>query len=303
MIRCGWGYYHEDPMFRTYADACETYGIPYGFYHYSYATNLNEAQLEVEGMMKSIKEYKPDYPICIDMEDADGWKEAHGNPSNQMYVNICSLFCKTLEKNKYYAAIYANRNWFETKLNSSVLDGFTKWLAEWTDKPTYTKKIGIWQYTDTGSIVGTYGNVDMNIAYEDYPLIISSQGLNNHEESTIEPGATPEPTPEQNVIYTVLRGDTLWGIAQKFYADGNRYTEIASVNSISNPNFIKPGQKLLIPNHTGVNSIVYIVKTGDNLSTIASRYGVSWQTIYNNNRSVIGSNPNLIQPGQALRIR
>lgn len=47
--------------------------------------------------------------------------------------------------------------------------------------------------------------------------------------------------------YTVVKGDTLWGIAQKFYGNGNRYPEIARANNISNPNVIHTGQKLFIP--------------------------------------------------------
>ena len=51
----------------------------------------------------------------------------------------------------------------------------------------------------------------------------------------------------QNRYYTVVRGDTLWGIAQKFYGNGSRYTEIARANNIANPDIIHVGQKLLIP--------------------------------------------------------
>jgi nucleoid-associated protein YgaU len=47
--------------------------------------------------------------------------------------------------------------------------------------------------------------------------------------------------------YTVQKGDTLWAIAKKYYGDGNKYTEIAKANNISNPNVISVGQKLLIP--------------------------------------------------------
>lgn len=46
----------------------------------------------------------------------------------------------------------------------------------------------------------------------------------------------------------------------------------------------------------------YIVQKGDNLSKIASKYGTTWQTIYNNNRSIIGNNPNYIKVGQILKI-
>lgn len=47
--------------------------------------------------------------------------------------------------------------------------------------------------------------------------------------------------------YTVVKGDTLWAIAQRFYGNGNRYPEIAKANNIPNPNIIHVGQKLFIP--------------------------------------------------------
>lgn len=51
----------------------------------------------------------------------------------------------------------------------------------------------------------------------------------------------------------------------------------------------------------------YTVVSGDNLWTIAQRLlgdGSRWNEIYsyNNNRSIIGGNPNLIRPGQVLSI-
>lgn len=46
----------------------------------------------------------------------------------------------------------------------------------------------------------------------------------------------------------------------------------------------------------------YTVVPGDNLSAIATRYGTTWQNIYNANKGIIGSNPNLIHPGQKLVI-
>lgn len=51
----------------------------------------------------------------------------------------------------------------------------------------------------------------------------------------------------------------------------------------------------------------YTVVSGDNLWTIAQRLlgdGSRWKEIYsyNNNRSIIGGNPNLIRPGQVLSI-
>ena len=46
----------------------------------------------------------------------------------------------------------------------------------------------------------------------------------------------------------------------------------------------------------------YVVKPGDSLSKIASKYGISWRDLYNANKNVIGSNPNLIYAGQTYNV-
>lgn len=47
---------------------------------------------------------------------------------------------------------------------------------------------------------------------------------------------------------------------------------------------------------------IYEVKSGDNLSKIASKYpGMTWQKIFDANKDIL-KNPDLIQPGQKLRI-
>jgi len=46
----------------------------------------------------------------------------------------------------------------------------------------------------------------------------------------------------------------------------------------------------------------YTVKSGDTLGTIAAANGESWQTLYSANKSTVGSNPDLIFPGQTLSI-
>ncbi|NLY79824.1 MAG: LysM peptidoglycan-binding domain-containing protein [Lysinibacillus sp.] len=41
---------------------------------------------------------------------------------------------------------------------------------------------------------------------------------------------------------TVKSGDTLWGIAKRELGDGSKYTELAKLNNLPNPNIIHPGQ-------------------------------------------------------------
>lgn len=47
--------------------------------------------------------------------------------------------------------------------------------------------------------------------------------------------------------YTVKDGDTLFSIADKYYKDGYKYTEIVKANSLTNENTIQTGQVLEIP--------------------------------------------------------
>jgi len=56
--------------------------------------------------------------------------------------------------------------------------------------------------------------------------------------------AAPEPAAR---TYTVVSGDTLWAIAERFYGDGNKYQVIADASGVSNPDLIQPGQVLTIP--------------------------------------------------------
>lgn len=50
--------------------------------------------------------------------------------------------------------------------------------------------------------------------------------------------------------YTVVRGDTMWGIARRYYGDGTLAWKLASYNGIPNANLIYPGQKVTIPDRS-----------------------------------------------------
>jgi LysM repeat protein len=63
------------------------------------------------------------------------------------------------------------------------------------------------------------------------------------------PAAEPEPAspPPAQRTYTVVSGDTLWAISERFYGDGSKYQVIADASGISDPDLIYPGQVLTIP--------------------------------------------------------
>lgn len=134
--------------------------------------------------------------------------------------------------------------------------------------------------------------------------------------------------------YTVKEGDTLFTIAEKYYQDGYKFTEIAVANSLNNPDLLEAGQVIEIPKLEiaqvqattepsattqpeealgtgGGNSTIwgdriegstYTVVEGDWLSTIAGRaYGdvMTFDKIAKANNI---SNPDLIEPGTVFTI-
>jgi len=70
------------------------------------------------------------------------------------------------------------------------------------------------------------------------------------KKATSKSDAAPKTNPKNKGTYVVKRGDTLWGIAKRYYGNGRLYTKIFNANrdKIKNPNLIYPGQKFIIPN-------------------------------------------------------
>lgn len=81
------------------------------------------------------------------------------------------------------------------------------------------------------------GKLDLGTKYyfQGYIYLPNTEPKTNNKTET-------KPT-SKTITYTVKKGDTLSGIAKKY---GTTYKKIAKDNNISNPNFIKVGQKLKI---------------------------------------------------------
>lgn len=291
-----------DPKFERNYNLCKELGIPVGTYWYSYALNVDAAKKEANTFLNVLKGKQFEYPVYLDMEDADGWKKKHGyNFDNSKAIS--EAFCSIVEDAGYYTGIYASKSWFDTYLKG--LDRYNKWIAHWSNVSYEDKSgVGMHQYTSKLKLNGYSGNLDGDYAHTDFPTIIKSGGLNGYGKGTetTKPVKPSKPQTSSETIYIVKKGDTLSGIASKY---GTTYQVLASYNGISNPNLIGVGQTIKIPNGTmshitNTSSRTYIVKSGDTLSSIAKKYGTTYQKIAKDNNI---SNPNKIYPGQKLIIK
>ncbi len=102
-------------------------------------------------------------------------------------------------------------------------------------------------------------------------------------------------TSEKN-IYTVVKGDSLWAIANKY---GTSVEELKKANNLTSNN-LSIGQTLIIPSNSvpGQTEITYTVKKGDSLWAIANKYDTTVDKI----KSVNNLSSNTLQIGQVLII-
>jgi GH25 family lysozyme M1 (1,4-beta-N-acetylmuramidase) len=157
----------EDPYFVQNMRGAQSAGVEVGVYFFTQAVNEVEAVEEASMMMALTKDYVMDFPIFIDTEGAGGEGRADGLDA-YMRTKVCRVFCETLENEGYLAGVYASRNWYNTHLDTSELDEFSIWLAEYRSAPLYQGYYEMWQYTSKGKVDGIDGNVDMNICYVTY---------------------------------------------------------------------------------------------------------------------------------------
>ena len=89
-----------------------------------------------------------------------------------------------------------------------------------------------------------------NLAMQKIDQAVKADNIVNSIE--VEKAPEPEPVPEPvsaERFYEVVSGDTLGAISQKYYGKAGDYMKIFEANRdiLDNPDLIKPGQNLRIP--------------------------------------------------------
>lgn len=175
MLRAGLGRGSVDTAFRRNAAECSRLGIPIGVYWFSYALNPDMAAAEARTCLKTIRPYKIDFPVCYDLEyDTVDYAKSRGVKINKRLASeMVRAFCRTVKEAGYIPMNYGNGDFMRNYFDSTVPMEFPLWFAQWPDMPDFEhppREAEIWQYSDSGSVPGIPGNVDMDVCYAEHGL-------------------------------------------------------------------------------------------------------------------------------------
>lgn len=276
---------YTDEMCDTFYQKAKSLGKKLGVYHFARPDLGNSAEAEADWFIKETLGYHKEAILVLDWESGDltnvAWAKAW----------LDRVYSKTGVKPVIYmsASVMHSADW------SSVVNAdYGLWVANYGSNNgtaqesvfdryplKYWSFYALWQYTSVGRLNGYNGNLDLNYFSGDSSAWDKYAG---GSPSSSKPSNPVETKSTDDLAREVIAGKYGNGEDRK-NALGSRYDEVqARVNEI-----------------LGINQVeYYIVQSGDNLTKIANKYGttvnqlVAWNNI---------SNPNLIYPGQKLRVK
>lgn len=285
IIKATEGNGYTDDMCDTFYQKAKSLGKKLGVYHFARPDLGNSPEAEADWFVKETLGYHKEAMLILDWES--------GNLQDTVWARkwLDRVYSKTGVRPVIYmsASVMRSANWGDV-----VAGDYGLWVANYgTNDGTAQESVfdryplkywdfyALWQYTSKGRLNGYNGNLDLNYFSGDGTAWDKYAG---GSPSSSKPSNPVETKSTDDLAREVIAGKYGNGEDRK-KALGSRYDEVqARVNEI-----------------LGINQVeYYIVQSGDNLTKIANRYGttvnqlVAWNNI---------SNPNLIYPGQKLRVK
>ena len=271
-------------------------GKKLGFYHFARPTANNDPIREADFFYENCKGY---FGKAIPILDWEAENKSDVAWAKRWLDEVYRL--SGVKPVIYMSESVANAyNW------SSVANAdYGLWVAKYRDNnPDYNYNMAnagsrpkvkcwkfycMWQWTSTGRLNGYSGNLDCNVFYGDGTTWDKYAGKSG---TASKPAPAPAPAPARKsnevIAQEVING--AWGNGEdrkKRLTDaGYNYTVVQAIVN----------KKIAARNQ----SVYYVVKRGDTLSAIASKFGTTYQHLAQLNNI---ANPNKIYAGQKLRIK
>jgi GH25 family lysozyme M1 (1,4-beta-N-acetylmuramidase) len=189
ILRAGTSGSGEDSLFAYNYRNAKAYGLEVGAYYYVEARSVEEILTYAQKLKTILNGKKFEYPIYLDIEKDSLGAELGKDLLTQMAI----AFIEDLQADGYFAALYTNNNWLENFYHKdTLLPLYDVWYARYIptekllspvwDLEKYGPAMGMWQYTQEGTLEGVASDIpfDINLCYKDYPTIIKRHHYNGY---------------------------------------------------------------------------------------------------------------------------
>lgn len=179
IIRLGYrgttqGLLNIDGRFEENLAGARAAGIDVGVYFFSQAISEAEAEAEADFVIEALGGEGIDYPVVFDWEQPIPSEQL---PAEQLRaynadggkITECAVaFCKKVKSAGYTPCVYTNKHLAYRFFDLEKWADIDLWYAEYQGVPSLYYNFRMWQYTDSGNVLGINGGVDMNICFDDY---------------------------------------------------------------------------------------------------------------------------------------
>lgn len=269
-------------------------GKKIGFYHFARPTANNDPIREADYFYNNCKGYFGKGIPILDWEAE--------NKHNVAYAK--RWLDRVYQLSGVKPVIYMSESVVNANNWSAVAEAdYGLWVAKYRDNnPDYNYNMAnagsrphvkwwkfycMWQWTSSGRLNGYNGNLDCNVFYGDGTTWDAYAGKST---SVTKPHPKPASKTTSQLAEEVIAGQ--WGNGadrkKRLTAEGYDYDAVQKVVN----------QKMAAKKQTA--HVYYVVKRGDTLSGIASRYGTTYQKLAQMNGI---SNPDRIYAGQKIRVK
>lgn len=266
-------------------------GKKLGFYHFARPTANNDPIREADFFYENCKGY---FGKAIPILD---WEAE--NKQNVAYAK--AWLDRVYQRSGVKPVIYMSESVVNAYDWSSVANAdYGLWVAKYRDNATdynynmtnagshpkvkWWKFYCMWQWTSTGRLDGYGYNLDCNVFYGD------GATWDKYAGKSAATSTAPVRKSNEVIAQEVING--AWGNGE----DRKKRLTDAGYNYDAVQNIVN--QKMAAKNQPA--HVYYVVKRGDTLSGIASKYGTTYQRLAQINGI---ADPNKIYPGQKIRVK
>ena len=157
------GSIYEDECWAENLKEAKEAGLDAGVYFFSGAVSEQEAEEEADYIIEKLNGEPLELGIVLDVETIGSGTSRHDDLSAEQYTANTSAFCERVRAAGYNPIVYSNIFWEATHYDMTEIGNYDVWYADYMTTPQTPYMYRFWQYTDSGTVPGINGAVDLDV--------------------------------------------------------------------------------------------------------------------------------------------